>query len=392
MVPVQPSLEAAPDAVLLARFIERREEEAFAELVRRHGPVVRAACRRALGNSADADDAFQAVFLILARKAATLRNSAVLGPWLHTIAVRAANRARQVARRRQGRERQVAAMPEPALVPPEPSDWLPLLDAEIQRLPERLRVPLVLCELEGKSRAEAARLLGLNEGTLSSRLARSRELLRKRLQRAGTVVAGAGMTAAFAYCHEAVPAQLLTTTTQAALSGATSASVAALTQGVLKAMLFAKLKTALMVVLTLVVFSGVLGFALGVVGALAQDAKADKEKLQGTWEFVSGQFGGKEAQGAEAEEMKKQKFVFKGDKVTSKVESEYTVDPTKKPKEIDVKIDEGPPQERGTWKGIYELRGDELTLCMALPNMDRPSEFVSKEGDLTLLVKLKRAK
>src|SRR5262249_36976287 len=162
---------------------EQREDAAFAELVRRHGPVVRAACHRALGASPDADDAFQVVFVILARKAATLRNSARLGPWLHTVAVRAANRVRQMARRRQDREPQVSAMPEPALPPPEPDDWLPLLDAEIQRLPERLRVPLVLCELEGKSRAEAARLLGLKEGTLSSRLARAREVLRKRLRR-----------------------------------------------------------------------------------------------------------------------------------------------------------------------------------------------------------------
>jgi RNA polymerase sigma factor (sigma-70 family) len=392
MVDVQPTVEAASDAELLARFVKRREEEAFAQLVRRHGPAVRAACRRVLGAAPDADDAFQAVFLILARKAATLRNVALLGPWLHTIAVRAANRARQVARSRQGRERQVAAMPEPVFQPPEPCDWLPLLDIEIQRLPERLRVPLVLCELEGKSRGEAARLLGLNEGTLSSRLARGRELLRKRLGRRGTVVAGAGLTAAFAYCHEAVPAQLLTTITQAALSGATSASVAALTQGVLKAMLFAKLKTALMVVLTLVALWGVLGYAVAVVATPAQDAKADKEKLQGTWEFVSVQFGGKEAQGDEAEQMKNQKYVFKGDKLTAKVEIEYTIDPTKNPKEIDWKIDEGPPQERGTWKGIYQLKGDELTLCMAMPNRDRPTEFASKEGELAGLLKLKRAK
>src|SRR5207248_477186 len=209
---------------------------AFTELVRRYGPVVRSACRRALGDSPDADDAFQVVFVILARKAATLRDAKWLGPWLHTVAVRAANRVWQVARRRRSRERQVSVMPEPALPPPEPIDWLTLLDAEIQRLPQRMRVPLVLCELEGKSRAEVARLLGLKEGTVSSRLARAREVLRKRLRRTGTVVAGAGLTAAFACYGEGVSAQLLMTTTQAALSGAMSASVAALTKGVLRAM------------------------------------------------------------------------------------------------------------------------------------------------------------
>jgi RNA polymerase sigma factor (sigma-70 family) len=393
MVSVQPSLAEVPDAEVLARFIERREEVAFAELVRRHGPMVRAACRRALGASPDAEDAFQAVFVILARKAASVRNAALLGPWLHTIAVRAANRARKVARRHQDRERQVATMPEPALPPPppEPSDWLPLLDAAIQRLPERWRVPLVLCELEGKSRAEAARQLGLSEGTLSSRLARAREALRRRLCRAGTVVAGAGLSAAFAYCHEAMPAQLLTTTTQAALSGVTSTSVAALTQGVLQAMLLTKLKTALLLVLAVAALSGVLAVA-GYAIVQPQDAKADKEKLQGTWEFVSAQTGGKEAQGAEAEQMKMMKVVFKGDKVTAKFECTYAIDPGKKPKEFDLKVDEGPELERGTWKGIYELKGDELTLCMALPNQNRPTEFASKEGEFIMLLKLKRAK
>jgi RNA polymerase sigma factor (sigma-70 family) len=396
MVNVQPSLESISDTELLARFVDRRDEAAFAELVRRHGPTVRAACRRALGATADADDAFQAVFVILARKAATLHNAALVGAWLHTVAVRAANRARQVARRRQSRERQVAAMPEPALPlpPPEPSDWLHLLDAEIQRLPDRLRVPLVLCELEGKSRADVARMLRLKEGTLSSRLARARDILRRRLQRTGTTIAGAGLTAAFTYCHEAVPAHMLTTTTQAALSGATSATVAALTQGVLKAMLLSKLKTVLMVVLTLAILSGALATARYVaVGAgQAQDGKTDKDKLEGNWEFVSGQFGGKEVEGGEAEEMKKHKFVFKGDKLTVKVECAYTIDTAKKPKEIDLKVEEGPELERGTWKGIYELKGDELTLCMALPNDARPTEFETKEGEKTMLLKLKRTK
>jgi RNA polymerase sigma factor (sigma-70 family) len=397
MLSVQPSLATLSDAVVLARFIEQREDAAFAELVRRHGPVVRAACRRALGASPDADDAFQVVFVILARKAVSLRNADRLGPWLHTVAVRAANRVRQMARRRQDRERQVSAMPEPALPPPEPDDWLPWLDAEIQRLPDRLRIPLVLCELEGKSRAESARLLGLKEGTLSSRLARAREVLRKRLRRTtGTVVAGAGLTAAFTYCREGVPSELLATTTQASLSGALSASVAALTQGVLQAMLLTKLKTALMIVLTFAILSGAMVTAYLVAvrpGAVqAKDDKSDKDKLQGTWEFVSGQLHGKKVEGDEADEIKKHKFVFKGDKLTAKAEATYTIDPSKKPKEIDLKIEEGPEAERGTWKGIYDLKGDELTLYIALPNQDRPTKFETKEGEMTMLLKLARVK
>jgi RNA polymerase sigma factor (sigma-70 family) len=396
MLGVQASFAILTDAAVLARFIERREEAAFAELVRRHGPVVRAACRRALGPSPDADDAFQVVFVILARKAATLRDPARLGPWLHTVAVRAANRVRQGARRRQHRECQVSAMPEPAGPPPEPDDWLTWLDAEILRLPERLRVPLVLCELQGTSRSEAARLLRLKEGTLSSRLARAREVLRQRLRRTGAVVAGAGLTVAFACCREAVPAQLLTTTTQAALTGVPSASVAALTQGVLKAMLLTKLKAALIVVLSLIALSGALGTAYHVAVRAgegeARNARGDKDKLQGTWEFVSGQMGGKEAEGAEAEQIKKQKFIFKGDKLLARSEARYTLDPGKKPKEFDLQVDEGPEQERGTWKGIYDLKGDELTLCVAPPNLDRPTEFVSRQGEQAMLLKLKRVK
>ena len=90
--------------------------------------------------------------------------------------------------------------------------------------------------------------------------------------------------------------------------------------------------------------------------------------------------------------MKKHKFVFKGDKLTVKVECPYTIDAAKKPKEIDLKVEEGPEQERGTWKGIYELKGDELTLCLALPNEARPTEFETKEGEKTMLLKLKRTK
>jgi uncharacterized protein (TIGR03067 family) len=163
---------------------------------------------------------------------------------------------------------------------------------------------------------------------------------------------------------------------------------------VLKTMLLTKLKSALIGVLTLALVSGALATARYVaVGAgQIQNAKNDKDKLEGTWEFVSGQFGGKEVEGGEAEEMKKHKFVFKGDKLTVKVECPYTIDATKKPKEFDLKVEDGPEQERGTWKGIYELKGDVLTLCMALPHEARPTEFETKEGQLTMLLKLKRTK
>ncbi len=388
MVIVEPSLELVPDALLLACYVEGRDEAAFTELVRRHGPVVRAACRRALGETPDADDAFQAVFLILARKAGTLRNAPLLGP------VRAAGRARLLIRRRLARERPVSTMPEPVAAAPEPVDWLPLLDAAIQRLPDRYRLPLVLCELQGKSRADAARLLGLNEGTLSSRLARGRELLRKRLRRSGAIVASAGLTAAFLYCSEAVPGSLLAATAKSALAGTMSVSVAALTQGVLKAMLFAKLKVALIVVLTLAIGSGTLvaGRYAFVHADDSKDAKADRDKLQGSWEITVAQMAGKEPEGDEGDQIKKNKMVFTGNKLKLKHEVEYTIDPSTKPKQIDLKVDDGPENERGTWKGIYELKGDELTLHVGMPNQERPTDFTSKEGERSMLFKLKRAK
>src|SRR5262245_16987505 len=182
----EPGLLALADVALLERFLALREEAAFTALVARHGPMVWATCRRALGATPDAEDAFQAVFLVLLRKAASISRRELLGPWLHTVAVRTAARARARAARRQLRERQVVPMPEPVPLPPEEvRDWQPLLDEELQRLPEKYRRALVLCDLQAQGRSAAARALGVAEGTLSSRLARGRDLLRRRLVRRG---------------------------------------------------------------------------------------------------------------------------------------------------------------------------------------------------------------
>jgi RNA polymerase sigma factor (sigma-70 family) len=396
------SLETPPDAELLTRFVKRRDEAAFTELVRRHGPVVRAACRRTLGETPDADDAFQAVFLILSQKAGTLRQASLLGPWLHTVAVRAAGRARLLACRRMARERQVVSMPEPVNVAErESGDWLPLLDAEIRRLPERMRVPLVLCELQGMSRTTAARQLGIPEGTISSRLARARDLLRKRLRRKGAIVATAGLTAAFLYSSEAISAPILAQTTRAAISGASSAPVAALTQGVLQTMLYAKLKIVAVVVLTLGIATGaILSDRFARVpaeepspdGNKSEAAKADRSKLQGKWQIVSAKTGGKEPEGDEAERILKQQVVFDGEKVKLKKEATFSIDPSKSPKEIDLEVKDGPEREVGTWKGIYKLNDDELTICIVLPKTDRPTDFVSTEGEMVTLLKLTRVK
>ncbi|HEV3144150.1 MAG TPA: sigma-70 family RNA polymerase sigma factor [Gemmataceae bacterium] len=385
------------DAELLDRFLRARDEAAFAELVRRLGPMVRATCRRSLGDSPDADDAFQASFLVLARKAGAVRDAALLGPWLHTVAVRTARRAKALAARRQAHERLVTTMPDlPAELPAAANEWLPLLDEELQRLPEKYRAPIVLCELLGASRADAARRLGVPEGTLSSRLARGRDLLRRRLVRRGAIVTGVAIAAAFtAGAQAAVPPNLISSITAALHTGAASASVSALSEGVLRAMLYSKLKVLLIVMLTLGIVCGAGAGLSYVVHAQEKDkekdpAKSDQERLEGTWEVTSAQMSGKEAEGQEAANIKEHKIVFKGDTLTAKEKCKFKLDPTKNPKELDLEVDVGNEVEKGTWKGIYELKGDDLTLCMALPNMDRPGTFESKEG--IAMLKLKRVK
>jgi RNA polymerase sigma factor (sigma-70 family) len=230
--------EVLTDAELLARFLTHRDEAAFEELVSRHGPMVRAVCRRVLGRTADADDAFQAAFLIFLRKARSIRRTDLLANWLCAVAYRT---ARQALRRRYRlglRERTGDDLPDLGRPDDPPRDWLPLFDAALQRLPGKYRDPVVLCELQGVSRPEAARKLGLNEGTLSSRLGRARDLLRQRLGRYGFP-----LSVGAALAPTAVPEALTASTAAAALSvSAASVSAVVLMEGVLTAMLVSKLK------------------------------------------------------------------------------------------------------------------------------------------------------
>jgi RNA polymerase sigma factor (sigma-70 family) len=250
------------DGQLLGRFLTGRDEDAFAALVRRHGPMVLAVCRRILGDDHDAEDAFQATFLVLVRKAAALCRHPILGPWLHGVAYRTSLKARTMMARRRARERR-ARPPLAAEAPAtEPSpEMLGLLDRELSRLPDKYRVPVVLCELQGRTRKEVARQLRIPPGTLSSRLAHARKLLATRLARRG--VGFAGGVLAFGLSAEAapsVPAPLVLSTAKAAAAFAAghvagvSTTVIVLTEGVLKTMFLSKLKAitlALLVVATL---------------------------------------------------------------------------------------------------------------------------------------------
>ena len=171
------------DGDLVKRYVTGKDEAAFQTLVRRHGPMVLGVCRRVLRNHHDAEDAFQATFLVLVRKAATLRSPAMIGNWLYGVAHRTAWHARKCIAKRRVKEAEVIApteMPDHAW-----ADLRPVLDEELARLADKYRVLLVLCDLEGRTRKEAATLLGIPEGTVATRLTQARAMLAKRLTKRG---------------------------------------------------------------------------------------------------------------------------------------------------------------------------------------------------------------
>jgi RNA polymerase sigma factor (sigma-70 family) len=273
-----PELGCLSDEHLLARFVTSRDEEAFEALVRRYGPMVRGVCRRVLGDPHEADDAFQATFLVLATKAASVVPAEMLPNWLYGVARQTAVRGRAAAAKRRQRERQVLHMPEPQPTHADPGDDLrPLLDAELACLPGKYRVAVILCDLEGHSHKDAASLMGWPVGTLASRHSRGRRMLRERLVRRGIGLPGVALTAMLSRdaVSACLPPSLVSITVQAGRLGqaAVSLRVAALTEGVLKAMSIKKVGTVMAVLLLagVVVFGG---------GLLARQATADESKVQ----------------------------------------------------------------------------------------------------------------
>ncbi len=290
---------------LLDRYLAGRDEVAFEALVARHGPMVLGVCRRLLGDPHDVEDAFQATFLVLVKKAGAIRDRDLLGPWLYGVAHRVAVRSRGRAAQRRSREA-TGLSPEPVEAPTEPGsgELRPVLDEEIGRLPEKYRVPILLCYFEGLSHDEAATNLRWPVGTVRSRLARGRDLLRGRLTRRGLApVAGliaSGLTPRAT--SAAVPPALIEATVRAATrlaagramtAGAVSASVAALTKGVVTTMFLGKLKVAAVGL----VAAGIAATGAGVWagrGLKASDGPdgapaplaGDLAKLQGKWEAI----------------------------------------------------------------------------------------------------------
>jgi RNA polymerase sigma factor (sigma-70 family) len=435
------------DGQLLDSFLQQKDRAALAALVRRHGPMVWGVCSRMLRSHHDVEDAFQATFLILVQKAATLPDLETVGNWLYGVAHQTAVRMRALAARRSVRERQVAVLPEPASAEPYVSEDLePVLDGALARLPRKYRVLLVLCHLEGKTLKEVARQLAIPLGTVASRLATARAMLAKRLSRPGVVVSGvvpgalASSSAASAGVPVAVTSSTIKTATLVAagqrLEGAVSPTVAALVRGVTKAMFTSKIKSVLAVALVvgLALGGGVVGVRLlGVPSAVAQqpkgdapgdpgvasskeekagpvranqdekskpDTRKDLDRLQGTWLVVGAEEGGKEIPAEDLKEAK-ETFVVKGRKMTycrdGKVlfTMRISLDPDITPKEIDLAFIDGREKGYGN-HAIYQLDGDRLKLRMndkfgGNSDSERPMEFSTAEGKEAVLFILKRA-
>lgn len=272
----------APDGELLRRFARGNDAVAFEQLLRRHGPMVRGVCRRVLRDGNDVDDAFQATFLLLVRKAGGLRKPERLGPWLHGVALRTALKARE----RTARRREAPVATETSVAPmTHEADWRPALDAAIARLPARERTAVVMCYLDGVTYAEAAQQLHCPLGTLAARLSRARDRLRARLTRDGLAPSAEMLPLALA--GESLPPALVTATVRGATAlkagaaaGVVPTSVLTLMEGVHRAMLMQTWKVALAVLVVLGATGSGVGVLVARTGTPAHLADAPDRPLQ----------------------------------------------------------------------------------------------------------------
>ncbi len=281
-----PGAVSPSDADLLERYVAGRDQAAFELLVWRHGGMVWRTCRRLLHGREDAEDAFQATFLALVRRAAAIGKREAVAAWLHKVAFRVAGRARAEAARRGQCERQSALAATRGNGAPNgvhavddavlSAECRQVLDDEVNRLPAKLRAPIILCYLEGLTNDAAARQLGCPKGTVLSRLARARQRLRDRLARRGLVLSAGALTALAQAAASAAPVPLILATLRASIvvaagnAGVVSAHVATLTEGVLKTMFLSKLKIMTTIVL------GIALVAAGTGGLLYHSGAAEQ--------------------------------------------------------------------------------------------------------------------
>jgi RNA polymerase sigma factor (sigma-70 family) len=408
---------AQTDAQLLERFARRRDEPAFVALVVRHGPMVYGVCRRLLRDVQEAEDAFQASFLVLARKAASIRKRSLLGAWLYNVACRIAARLRGQAARRREVERpglDLDALPADA---PAWSDVGPAVQEEVQRLPGHYRDAVVLCFLQGKSNEEAARLLRRPVGTIKSRLTRARELLRARLARRGLGVASAaGLATALAVGTARASDALVDATARAAVqftaggpAAPASARALALARRVLRTLLWKKLTTLASAVLVVgALLTGGLWTASrrfgpepatpgppGGDGPVVERPQDDKDAIQGVWRVVRVEYVGKDmTDAANFKGIKAQEWRFTTDQIMvlgGGAPTPYWLDPTARPKRLDLGHQADGVKASGTIKAIYDLNGDELMIHLpSADNPERPTEFTTRVEVKSLLITFER--
>jgi RNA polymerase sigma factor (sigma-70 family) len=289
------TLGGLSDGRLLERFSAHREEAAFEALVRRHGPMVWGVCRRILRDYHDAQDAFQATFLVLARKGHSIAHPELVANWLYGVACQTARKARSTRAKRRMREGQVTDVADPEMPSHDHRDELTeRLDREFSCLPDRYRIPIVLCELEGKSHREAAEQLGWPVGTVSGRLSRARAVLAKRLSRQGVSLSAGALAVLVAHesASAGMPAKLIDSTVEAAslmaagralTAGVVPADVAVLVEGVLKTMVFSRVKLLAAALLAGLVLAG------GGIGLAYRVRAADGSSRENASEATNGQ-------------------------------------------------------------------------------------------------------
>jgi RNA polymerase sigma-70 factor (ECF subfamily) len=382
--------------------------------MRRFGPLVFAVCRRVLGNEHDAEDAFQATFLVLARRPGAVRQRASVGSWLYGVAYRVARNARRGKARRNVAESRARESQSPDRTPEQVwHDLQRLFDEEVDRLPEPYRTPFVLAHLGGKTNVEIAGALQCPVGTVESRLTRARDRLVERLSRRGLFLT-AGLLATLLPRYAAgtaVPAEFADATRQAALSfagikppvaGAPGARVVALAEGFLRSVFLVKLKVGtvlglLMVLVTVAVVvlmsrPSHLRGGNGVprpVPSRAPDGDrraADLAQLQGSWNVELWGMGDQFVPG-------RYRMIFSGSKAEFVSLNEnappkqliFDLNPTADPKRIDVTLPDG-----GTALGIYRLAGEQLMICYDLEPGNRPRDFEPKPGSRVIFYILRR--
>jgi RNA polymerase sigma factor (sigma-70 family) len=387
------STDDLTDRQLLERFATRRDEESFTQLVQRHGPMVLGVCRQVLRQEQDAEDAFQATFLVLARQAGTIRGGAALPNWLFTVATRLARRMRAAAVRRQARE---VALVEPPTSEPPPGEGLgdlgPPLYEEIARLPAKYRIPFVLCYLDGKTNEEAARQLGCPTGTVFSRLAWARERLRTRLTRRGLSLTSGVLAATLLtlgqQARAAVPPPVASTTVRWALrfgagTSATASDVPARVVKLAEWGLRSLSRHGLRTVIALLVGVGLLAVLGGLFLRPRPDAAAIQKRLQGTWVVASMNMHGVQVPPPQWQ------LAFKDNEMTYLgTVGTFRIDVTKDPMQLDWTV------PAGVTPLIFKLHGDELTLCSLLApggpvdkDPPRPQDFSPRPGKLITVLR-----